>query len=293
MGVIMRRRAVLFPWNADLSIGALPVAKTILPRKTTSVPGPGAGGAIVISPACSEAECRETVSRNAQSAGRLRPQSSVAPTIVSVLFSFAVRICAVLACVLMLSLGARAQEAVANLDPATTQVTFTLAATLHTVHGAFKLKSGQIHFDPATGKAGGAIILDATSANTDNDSRDKKMHAEILESAKFPEITFTPTQVTGPLADLLAGKGIAQFQVAGVFRLHGQDHPMTISVSVAPVAGAAPSSQGGQFQASTQFDIPYEKWGLKNPSTFVLHVSDTVNLEIHSTVQLSRTNATR
>lgn len=179
----------------------------------------------------------------------------------------------------------RAQDAVVNFDPATTQVTFTLAATLHTVHGVFKLKSGQIHFDPQTGKAGGAIILDATSGNTDNTSRDSKMHAEILESAKFPEITFAPTQVSGPLADLLAGKGTVQLQVAGVFRLHGQDHAMTIPVSVTPASAGAPSAR---FQASTKFDVPYAKWGLKNPSTFVLRVSDTVNLGIQSAVQISR-----
>ena len=175
----------------------------------------------------------------------------------------------------------RAQNVVVNFDPATTQVDFTLAATLHTVHGVFKLKSGQIHFDPATGKAGGAVILDAPSANTDNTSRDQKMHDEILESAKFPEIAFTPTQVTGPAADMLAGKPV-QLQVAGVFHLHGEDHAMTVPIAVSS------ANQSGQLEASTKFDVPYIKWGLKNPSTFILRVSDTVNLEIHSTVQLSR-----
>lgn len=193
-----------------------------------------------------------------------------------------VQFCALLALILASLAAARAQDAVATFDPATTQVTFTLPATLHTVHGVFKLKSGQIHFDPATGKAGGAIVLDATSANTSNDSRDKKMHAEILESAKFPEISFSAVQITGPLADLLARKGTVQLQVAGIFHLHGQDHPMTIAVTAAP----APSASA--WTASTQFDVPYAKWGLKNPSTFVLHVSDTVTLEIHSTAQISR-----
>ena len=182
----------------------------------------------------------------------------------------------------------RAQDVIVNFDPAATQVDFTLGATLHTVHGMFKLKSGQIHFDPATGKAGGAIVLDATSGNTDNTSRDQKMHGEILESAKFPEITFSASQVTGPVADMLAGKP-AQLQVAGVFRLHGRDHPMAIPVTVAP---ASTGGLGGQFQAATKFDVPFIKWGLKNPSTFILHVSDTVNVEIHSTVQIARPAAT-
>ena len=194
---------------------------------------------------------------------------------------------ALAACAFAFAPALRAQDVVVNFDPATTQVDFTLAATLHTVHGVFKLKNGQIHFDPATGKAGGVIVLDATSGDTDNSSRDQKMHREILESAKFPEITFTPTQVTGSVADMLAGKS-AQLQVAGVFLLHGQDHAMTIPVAIAPSG----RGQGGQLQASTKFDVPFIKWGLKNPSTFILRVSDTVTVEIHSAIQLSRPPAT-
>jgi len=189
---------------------------------------------------------------------------------------------ALAACAFAFTAALHAQDIVVNFDPATTQVDFTLGATLHTVHGMFKLKSGQIHFDPATGKAGGLIILDATSGNTDNSSRDQKMHREILESAQFPEIAFSATQVMGPAADVLAGKP-AQLQVAGVFHLHGQDHAMSIPVAVAPASGGV---RGGKFQVSARFDVPYVKWGLKNPSTFVLRVSDTVNLTIEATCRI-------
>jgi polyisoprenoid-binding protein YceI len=183
----------------------------------------------------------------------------------------------------------RAQNIVVNFDPVTTQVNFTLGATLHTVHGMFKLKSGQIHFDPATGKAGGVIVIDATSGNTDNSSRDQKMHGEVLESAKFPEIAFSPTQVMGPAADMYAGR-LVRLQVSGVFHLHGQDHAMTIPVTISPATGA---NQSGHLDASTKFDVPFIKWGLKNPSTFILRVSDTVNVEVHAVVRLSRPNASQ
>ena len=72
---------------------------------------------------------------------------------------------------------------------------------MHTVHGTFKLKSGQIRWDTATGHASGAIVIDATSGNTDNTSRDKNMHTQVLESAKFPEIVFTPTQIKGAIRE--------------------------------------------------------------------------------------------
>lgn len=44
-----------------------------------------------------------------------------------------------------------AQEAVAKLDPANSTIKFTLGATFHTVHGTFKMKDGEIRFDPASG----------------------------------------------------------------------------------------------------------------------------------------------
>jgi len=178
--------------------------------------------------------------------------------------------------------GANAQETVVKLDPAATKIEFTLGATLHTVHGTFHLKSGEIRFDPATGKASGLVIADATSGNTDNSSRDKKMHAEILESAKYPEIVFTPTQVTGSLANVLSGKGAANIQLTGSFQIHGQSHDATLVVTIDPAA----AGQESLLRATSNFPVPFVKWGLKNPSTFFLHVSDTVNVDIHATARI-------
>ena len=182
------------------------------------------------------------------------------------------------ACVFALAPSLRAQETVVNLDPAATKIDFTLGATMHTVHGTFKLKSGEIRFDPVTGKTSGAVIVDATSGNTGNSDRDKKMHAEVLESARFPEITFTPSHVKGSIAP----QGTSQLEVAGVVRLHGQDHDVTLAISVELAAN-------GQLRASTTLAVPYIKWGLKNPSNFFLHVSDTVNLDVHATGQIAST----
>lgn len=170
----------------------------------------------------------------------------------------------------------RAQDLTVDLDPAGTQISFTLPATMHTVHGTFKLKSARIHFDPSTGSMGGAIVVDATTGDTENKSRDAKMHHDVLESQQFPEIVFTPKSMRGPLAQMLNQQKPAQFEVSGTFRLHGQDHDATLMMYIQP--GSA-----GKMDISAQFPVPYAAWGLKNPSTFVLHVGDTVNLDVHTT----------
>ena len=191
-------------------------------------------------------------------------------------FSASLRCVFLIAVVVCFSPALRAQESVITLDPAATKIEFTLAATLHTVHGTFKLKSGEIRWDPATGHVSGAVVIDATSGDTDNTSRDKNMHTDILESAKFPEITFTPAQIKGALPKA----GTAQIEVSGKIRLHGQDHVTTLTFTVQPGAD-------GSLQASAQFPVPYVKWGLKNPSTFLLHVGDSVDVDTHATARIA------
>ena len=175
--------------------------------------------------------------------------------------------------------SAIAQDAVLELDPAQTQVTFTLGAVLHTVHGTFKLKSGTVKFDPASGHASGLVVIDAASGNSDNSGRDHKMHKDVLESAQYPEVTFTPQQVQGQVLP----KGDFKVQVLGSFTLHGTSHPLTLAIQA--------HLAGDHLTADTQFPVPYQNWGLKNPSTLFLRVDDIVNLSIHAVGQIKMPSA--
>jgi len=168
-----------------------------------------------------------------------------------------------------------AQEFVVQLDPTQTKIEFTLGSTLHTVEGTFKLKSGAIRYDPSTGKMSGLIVVDATSGESGNGGRDRKMHREILESNKYPEIIFTPTQVKSTFNP----KSPSKLEVSGQFSLHGQDHDVTLPIDIQP--------SGRQLQMATHITIPYIKWGLKNPSTFILRASDKVEIDIHAGGQLA------
>ena len=172
------------------------------------------------------------------------------------------------------AIAAPAQQQTLTLDPAQTKVEFTLDATFHTVHGTFQLKSGSIQFSPAGGSVSGQLVVVAASGDSDNKSRDHKMTHEILEIEKYPEISFTPQQMKGTLAP----SGPSQIQLEGVMNLHGQPHSMTLDVKA--------QAQGNSLTADASFVIPYIQWGLKNPSTLFLHVSDKVEIHIHATGQL-------
>jgi polyisoprenoid-binding protein YceI len=163
---------------------------------------------------------------------------------------------------------ASASEVALTLDPAQSKVRYTVDTTLHTVHGTFNLKNGSIHFDPATGKASGEIIVFASSGESGNDSRDKRMHKEILETAKYPEVVFHPTQVEGNVAS----SGPSDVKLHGIFSIHGTDHELTALVHA--------ELAGDHWTGTGKFEIPYVTWGIKDPSNFFLKVKHVVNVEL-------------
>ena len=179
-----------------------------------------------------------------------------------------VRLSSAVVLFLLFSLAAAAQQTQITLDPAQTKIDWTLGDVLHTVHGTFKLKSGSIAFDSKTGDASGQIVVDATSGESGNHTRDGKMHKEILESGRYPEIVFLPKHVTGNVPT----EGNSTLQVQGVFRIHGGDHDLTLSFPV--------QSDGSKAIATTKFEVPYEAWGMKNPSTLFLKVENKVEIDI-------------
>ena len=60
--------------------------------------------------------------------------------------------------------------------------------------------------------------------------------------------------------------------VHGIFSIHGTDREITIPAQV--------ETSADHWTAIVHFTIPYEKWGMKNPSTFFLKVSDTVQIDL-------------
>ena len=189
--------------------------------------------------------------------------------------------------VLALALGpayAVAQQLVLHCDPAQSRANFTLSASFHSVEGTFKLRHGEIRFDPTSGKIGGEIVFDAASGQTGNNSRDKKMHRDVLQSERYPEISFRPDRVIGQVSVTQTAPGQASgdqvnaqasaVQVHGLFTIHGSQHEITVPVDV--------RLESTRWTAVAHFRVPYVEWGLKNPINLFLHVGDSVDVVLYT-----------
>jgi polyisoprenoid-binding protein YceI len=160
-----------------------------------------------------------------------------------------------------------AQESAYRVNPEQSSVKFTLGDVLHTVRGTFKLKQGDLEVK-TDGKASGQIVVDATSGDSGSGMRDRKMHKEVLESARYPEITFRPDRIAGAVRS----SGKSSVTVHGIFNIHGADREITVPAEV--------ETNADHWTASVHFTVPYQKWGMKNPSTLFLRVSDTVEIDL-------------
>lgn len=163
-----------------------------------------------------------------------------------------------------------AQEMILRSEPQQTAADFTLSDALHTVHGSFQEKRGEIHFDPASGNVSGEIVFDATSGNSGSAGRDRKMHQNVLDSARYPEISFRLDHVEGKLSP----SGDSTVQIHGMFGIHGAEHEITVPVAV--------KFASDHWEASAHFQVPYVKWGMKNPSILFLRVGDTVDIDFRA-----------
>jgi polyisoprenoid-binding protein YceI len=154
------------------------------------------------------------------------------------------------------------------VNPDQSDVVFSLGDVLHQVHGTFHVQGGSVRFDSSSPQLAGAIVVAAGSGKSGNTTRDHRMTVDILNAPQFTEASFKPTHMDGAIA----ATGDSTVQVNGVFTLHGTPHDLTVPMQI--------HMDGNTCTAKTHFMIPYVKWGLKDPSTFILRVNKEVDMEI-------------
>jgi len=112
--------------------------------------------------------------------------------------------------------------------------------------------------------------VDVASGYSSSHARDRRMHKEVLQSDRYPEASFVPDKVEGKFSP----EGVSKLEIHGLFTIHGAAHEITLHSEV--------EMKGGDMNASIHFSIPYVKWGMKNPSNFVLRVTDHVEIDMEA-----------
>ncbi len=167
---------------------------------------------------------------------------------------------------------AAAQTSTWNLDPAHSEVDFTVKhMALSNVHGRFSIKSGTITFNEADiTKSTVNVVIDVASVDTGVSMRDNDLKSpNYFDTAQFPTATFASTSVSGSAGHLT---------INGNLTLHGVTRPVTLDVE--GPAGPAPGMGGKQhvgFSATTTVKRKDFGVGAKAPDNMV---SDEIKLSI-------------
>jgi polyisoprenoid-binding protein YceI len=135
-----------------------------------------------------------------------------------------------------------------------------------------------MRLETESGIATGEVTIDATTAQTGNKKRDKKMHAKVLRTADHPRIVLRPRRLEGPLAQ----PGASDVILHGEIEILGLSHEIAIPLHI--------EIDDGHYTANGEFEIPYVEWGLEDPSTFVLRVAKTVHVTIEAAGTIVRTD---
>ncbi len=144
-----------------------------------------------------------------------------------------------------------------------------------TVNGTTNQISGQILVDPTRPSSAqlGTIRIDARTFATENSQRDRAIQNWVLQTAQYPEITFTPKQLMGLPATGNVGETYT-FQIVGDLTVHGVTREETFDATLTPA-----SSDRLVGDASTT--IRYADWGISIPQVpAVAGVNEVVQLQL-------------
>lgn len=144
-----------------------------------------------------------------------------------------------------------------------------------TVIGTTPDVTGNINFDLANPQATtiGTIAVNAQTLITDDNRRNNQIKNRILESDKFPFITFEPLNIKG-LPEMLAVGDTFNVQITGNLTIHGVSRTETFEVAVTVVSESELQGLG----ATTIFHADYNLSIPKVP--IVARVEEQVKLEI-------------
>jgi polyisoprenoid-binding protein YceI len=151
--------------------------------------------------------------------------------------------------------AAHAEPVTYTLDPAHTQVAFTIERFgFNNVLGRFETVSGEVVLDQANPAASSVhAVIQVGSVDSSNDTRDEHLRGERwLNATQFPTMEFRSTSVR------ITGENRAE--VIGDLTLLGQTHPVTLDVRLNRM-GPLPNNQRQAAGFTATGTLQRSAWG--------------------------------
>jgi polyisoprenoid-binding protein YceI len=152
------------------------------------------------------------------------------------------------------------------------KVTFKISTTFNEIEGSAPSVSGEITTpggtaDLATGTTA-SIKITTKDMTTNHNGRDKDMHNDVLESAKYPEIKLDIKSVS-------KGSSTFDYKVSADISMHGATKPISISCSVVPTT----IGEKTFLSIKGKSKVKITEYGMTPPSILVNKVSPDVVIE--------------
>ena len=124
--------------------------------------------------------------------------------------------------------------------------------------------------DGSIDTAASKITIDVTSLKSDQERRDGYVQHRILETAQYPTVVFTPTELHG--VKLPPSSTAQSFDVAGLLTVFGVTRPTVWHVTA--------QSTNADLRGTGRTQFSFEDVSLSQPHVpVVLSVADTITLE--------------
>lgn len=185
------------------------------------------------------------------------------------------------AAVLLASGAAYAEPVTYVLDPAHTQVAFSIDRFgYNRVLGRFEDVAGEITLDEANpANSSVRATIQVGSVDSGSDTRDQHLREpRWLDAAQFPTMEFRSTSVR------LTGERTAE--VVGDLTLLGQTHPVTLAVTLNQV-GEAPNNRRRTAGFSATGSLTRSTWGSSLAQGVI---GDEVSIQIEALAQVPEAN---
>ncbi|MGH8104512.1 MAG: YceI family protein [bacterium] len=166
--------------------------------------------------------------------------------------------------------------------------TFTSRAPLETIVGTTSKVSGHITVNPdnVMDKPDVQILVDLASLNTGIERRDGHLRDSFLQTAQYPNATFTLTKLISVKPSKLQDGKTILLKAQGTMEIHGLKQTIIADVEATyfkESEGTKAKMPGDLLVADTEFALKLSQFSINRPQMLFMKLSDDIKIHVNAT----------